>query len=462
MATHAKALRPDQNDQHRAGQLPIDPADGAGPSPIDRALKIPAALENSIRAHAKTIDAECLERIAAPLVQLASANDGAARSAALAAIREAAAPTSPVPTDDEIRCLSAEEVAKLPGPVTYPIKGFALSSGSVCVWGAVSWAGKSIALQDACLAVAAGQRVWHEFRVDAGRVVHVDMEQGDGGTIDRYRRLARARKIDFDALYTSGVLRVATRRTSGIAGLLSTPGAEDRYKRLLDGCSLAFIDTLAASTPGVEENDKEAGDALYALGRVAQATGSIVVVTHHFTKAVMGKDPPENPQAWFRGHGSIFAATDYAYAMTGKPNEPRLVQKAKGRSLGDPMMPPFCLEFATVPIEGYLNKANPADPGGFEVRYRPKEAVDAERDEDDRAAELRLEILEFVHRKAVVDCIRYGSGEQLRKAMGKRKDAVLKALGDLRKHPAKITETGAIDITETGRAWYAEKRGRSL
>jgi hypothetical protein len=374
---------------------------------------------------------------------------------------------------DEIRCLSAEEVAGLPAPATYPIRGFALPAGAVCVWGAVSWGGKTIALQDLLLAVATGQKVWREFAATAGRVVHVDMEQGDDGTVDRYRRLARARGVDFDALYRSGAIRISTRRASGIAGLLSAPGhaiapgVEERYKRLLDGCAFGFIDTLAASTPDVEENDKTAGEAVYMLGRVAHATGATIIVSHHFTKASMGKDAPEHPQAWFRGHGSIFAAADYAFAMTGKQGEPRRVQKAKGRSMGDPLTPEFFLDFSAVHVDGYdavkLNPGNLADPGGFAVTYLSKEAVDAERvDTASAALELRLEILEHVHRKAAVESIRFRSGSELARDMKRQKDAVLAALRDLRVSPAKITTSGSIDITEAGREFYAAKRGRPL
>jgi hypothetical protein len=51
--------------------------------------------------------------------------------------------------------------------------------------------GKTIAAQALALAIASGGRVWDMFAARSGRVLHLDYEQGQRLTNERYQRLAR-------------------------------------------------------------------------------------------------------------------------------------------------------------------------------------------------------------------------------------------------------------------------------
>lgn len=284
--------------------------------------------------------------------------------------------------------LEAADIAKALVTRTYPIKGFAMAPGPPALWLSFSFGGKSVILQDMLLSLATGTRVWGQWSCAASKVLHIDYEQGRDETIDRYQRLARARRIDI-ATEAPGLRLVVMPPT-----YLNSAGAEDAYKRACDGHAVAFVDTFAASLPGVEENESAIGEHVYRLGRVSSATGCTVCVAHHMGKASMaggggggrGGAPakPPDPRTLARGSTAIVAAAGYVYALGGAKGEPKLVQQAKARGLGDPQVEDFYLELAAVDVrkpdlehgwDGYFNKANPADVGGFSVTYKTLEQV---------------------------------------------------------------------------------------
>jgi len=270
-------------------------------------------------------------------------------------------------------------------PRSYPISGFAMAPGPPALWLSFSFGGKSVILQDMLLSLATGTRIWGRWACEPCDVIHVDYEQGREETIERYQRLARGRSPMIDIERDAGSrLALAVMPPA----YLNSAGAEEAYKRALDGKRLAFLDTFAAALPGVEENETTIGEHVYRLGRVSAATGATICVAHHMGKAALqagGKSgKPADPRTLARGSTAIFAAAGYVYALGGGKGEPKLVQQVKARGLGDPQVEDFYLELGPVDVRepdpmtgwgGYFNRANPADVGGFEVKFRTVEQV---------------------------------------------------------------------------------------
>lgn len=281
---------------------------------------------------------------------------------------------------------AAHIAAPLPARV-YPITGFAMAPGPPALWLSFSFGGKSVILQDMMLSLATGTRIWANWTCKPSKVVHIDYEQGHDETIDRYQRLARGRSPMLDiAQQAAGRLSLVIMPPS----FLNSAGAEEAYKRALDGMTLAFIDTFAAATPGEKENEAAIGEHIYRLGRVSSATGCSVCVAHHMGKDALmaGKNSkaPPDPRTLARGHTAIFAAAGYVYALGGAKGEPKLVQQVKARGLGDPTVEDFYLELSTVDVRppvpainwpGFYNPNNRHDPGGFTVTHKRADLVKA-------------------------------------------------------------------------------------
>lgn len=368
----------------------------------------------------------------------------------------------------DFEIITTDDIAEPLPPRFYPIRSFALAPGPPTLFLSFSFGGKSVILQDLMLSIATGTRVWGQFGADAGRVLHVDYEQGRDETIDRYQRLARGRGIDIrrDA-------RPRLEATILPKMFINSPGAEEAYKRVCDGRVMCFVDTFAASVPGVEENESAVGEHLYMLGRVSEATGCVMLVAHHMGKASLSKDAPKDPRALARGSTAIVAAAGYVYALGGGKGEPKLVQQAKARGLGDPMVEDFYLDLSAVDCRGasrplraaelsdrtdpereeqipaYRNPANPADLGGFTVTYRTVEQVQLAEaaegvDEDSR---LRDRVLEYVRRENA-----RGQGVRGKEVIAKACKARLAAVRTL---VESMLQSGAIidrPVKESGRS----------
>lgn len=299
---------------------------------------------------------------------------------ALAAIDGREGPTWPMMS-------TADIFAPLP-PRSYPISGFAMSVGPPTMFGAFSFGGKTVILQDLALALATDEKVWWHYQCEpGGKILHVDYEQGPDETRDRYHRLARGRGLSFEAIAQRGRLELCSFPPT----YMTDPRAESIYKHHLEGKTLAILDTFAAATPGVDENESSIGDYLHMLSRCSYATGCLIAVAHHMGKSSFGgsgrdgrPDAPKEPRALFRGHSAIIGACGYAYAIGGARGEPKLVQQAKARGLGDPQTEDFYLDLQTHDVReprpeldwpGYFNPHNPADPGAFRVVYKTQEQI---------------------------------------------------------------------------------------
>lgn len=77
-----------------------------------------------------------------------------------------------------------------------------------------------------------------------------------------------------------------------------------------NGIKFVGIDSFAAGTPGLDENDRRAADPLVYAGRFAEGLGCSVLFLHHGKK---GEGGDERDQV--RGTGAIYAGLDWSYAL---------------------------------------------------------------------------------------------------------------------------------------------------
>jgi hypothetical protein len=205
--------------------------------------------------------------------------------------------------------------APLP-PVPWIVPDLYLAPGRPTMIAGYGYSAKSVAVQSLLLAVASGRYVWGRYRVQRpGRCLHIDHEQGERATSLRYQRLARAmgitgqEAVDVDELLDVSVLPRSFR--------LSNPDAADVLEQACDGVALCAIDSLHASTPGVDENEAGISDHITKLLDVSDRTGCAFIFVHHAGKGAKDKDAKERS----RGNSSIYAACGCVLNFDGKVNE---------------------------------------------------------------------------------------------------------------------------------------------
>lgn len=198
----------------------------------------------------------------------------------------------------------AGELAKPLPPVRWFCRALGIGPGRPSIFSGYGGVGKSFAAQAAALAVAAGRgRLWDSHPLQAaGRVAHLDWEQGAWITRWRYQRLAYGMGLDF------GALGMQLGTESYPAFFLTDRGAEARLTRLLTGYTLCVVDSLRAACPGVDENSSEIAAPLYLLGRVSEATGCTFVVIAHEGKSGTPGQPQRPGIERLRGSSAIAGA----------------------------------------------------------------------------------------------------------------------------------------------------------
>lgn len=234
--------------------------------------------------------------------------------------------------------VNAVEIARPLPPVPFivPDLGFARSSAPNCI-GGYGYSRKTLALQDAALSIAAGAPVWGRFACAQANVVHVDYEQGDYLTHQRYQRLAHARGIDLAGL--GDRLRFVT----SPGAYLDSEGIEDDLVRLIEESQAGFVivDSLKAATPTLEENSSAIRIPLDILLRVSTRTGACVTVIHHARKP--SRDDTGGAKTILRGSSAIFDACSSVLTFTSETGEPTEVQHPKNRWTGK-SLDPFYLD----------------------------------------------------------------------------------------------------------------------
>jgi hypothetical protein len=217
-----------------------------------------------------------------------------------------------------------------PVPYVVPALGFARSSAPNVI-GGYGYSRKTLALQDMALAVASGGKVWGRFPCVQASVVHVDYEQGDYLTKQRYQRLAHARGIDLAALGDK------LRLTCAPKAYLDSAGIEDALVKLVGDAGFVFVDSLKAATPSLEENSSAIRIPLDMLLRVSNRTGACIAVVHHARKP--SKDDSGGAKTILRGSSAIFDACSAVLTFASDAGEPTEVQHIKERWTGKTLEP---------------------------------------------------------------------------------------------------------------------------
>lgn len=237
---------------------------------------------------------------------------------------------------------AAEIFGELP-PIPWLLEALDIAPGPPTMIAGYGFSAKTLAAQQAALAVATGGKWWDRWPVNQGRVLHIDYEQGARLTRERYQRLARAAGAAAEDL--DGWLSVATYPPT----YLDAQGAENIYARELEGHTLAIVDSLRAAAPTTDENESSVRRTLDMLARVSERTGCTVVVIHHARKPNVSA--AGGAKMSIRGSGALFDACASVLVLDGSERgAPISASHEKARITGR-LHPPFVMNVEDVPSD---------------------------------------------------------------------------------------------------------------
>jgi hypothetical protein len=202
------------------------------------------------------------------------------------------------------------------GPVRWVCEGLQLTAGRPNMLVGPPTSGKTIVAQDIALAVANGTHALGSFPCNRGRVVHLDFEQGEQVTFDRYERLSVSLPQELAMIFDPCMS-------------LADKGVEPELTALCTGTSLLVIDSLSRSLPRVDENSSEIGEYLGLLARISNKTGCAILVLHHDRKGTKEADgSPVDPQDQIRGSTAIPSQLGVVWKLSGgrREGQPRTLQ----------------------------------------------------------------------------------------------------------------------------------------
>lgn len=227
--------------------------------------------------------------------------------------------------------LSVEKLTAKLGPIPWVCEPLRLAPGFPSLVAGYGFAGKTVSCQQLLLAHASGGRGFgiHSMRRQAGRCMHLDWDQGERTTIERYQRLAHDSGVNLAEVVRGGFLGVASLPPV----FLTDPRVESELSFVLEGVDLCLMDSLTSALPGVDENSTAIAAYLYMLGRVSGRTGCTIIMLHHYRKGKEG-DKEDDPAQRIRGNGAIFNACAVAYGLSAKRGEPTRWQCVKQRHTG--------------------------------------------------------------------------------------------------------------------------------
>jgi hypothetical protein len=218
--------------------------------------------------------------------------------------------------------------AELP-PIDWIVEGIipAGSLGMICAYGSSL---KSWAELDLLDALARGRKWLGLFQcTTAGKVFLLDYEAGSYEVRRRLQAIARGLSENGELEQTPNIRFVTMPPTR-------LPDADfiARLEPFARECKIICIDTLAAGSPGVDENDARFAMPLNALKALAERSGCAIVVLHHTRKPTDGEDE----RATTRGTSAIFNALDWELKLSrSKDNERMFVCKSdKARNMKAP------------------------------------------------------------------------------------------------------------------------------
>lgn len=183
-------------------------------------------------------------------------------------------------------------------PLAWIIKSLLPRAELVVLYGE-SGAGKSFLALDLAAAISRGT-TWQDLRTTKGRVVYV---VGEGANGFKNRINAYARKHDVCLTTLPSVVADAP-------NLMDVDHVLDLSRAVTEKgkADVVIIDTLAATTPGANENSGEdMGKVLSHCKSMHRATGALVILIHH-----SGKDVAKGARGW----SGLKAAADAEIEVT--------------------------------------------------------------------------------------------------------------------------------------------------
>jgi hypothetical protein len=277
----------------------------------------------------------------------------------LARHKAQAAASNVIPT------LSTSEIfAPLP-PIPWQCEGLRISPvGGAVMFAGYGWSGKSMVAQAYLLSVASGLPFLGVHPVKQGKALHLDYEQGNHVTRERYLRLARGMGVDLAKLIEEDRLRLAVFPDLK----LDEAKAEAIMAATIKGFDVCLVDSNKASSPSTEENSSDARVPLDMLSKVS-GDFCVPINIHHARKPT--RDAAGGARTMIRGSGALFDALTGCFVFEGgeERGSPITISHEKERLRGH-TIPPFTFRVVDVPGEG--------DPmWGLRVEIMTQEQLDA-------------------------------------------------------------------------------------
>lgn len=346
----------------------------------------------------------------------------------------------------------SELATQLP-PTPWLCKALGIAPGAPILVAGYGFSGKTLALQDLAVSVAAGIPTWGKHDVRRGLVVHLDYEQGRHLTQMRYQRIALSRGVWAREL--AGQIEVLPLPPEH----LDRPGTQERLEALLEGKALAIVDSLKAAFPSLEENSSDARSHLDMLTRVSEKTQCAIIVIHHARKP--NKDSVGGSKMAIRGSGAIYDACAGVFVLEGVKGKFRAnVSHEKERNTGKPV-DDFALEFIdqALPLEaidpavaavtlgdGIANESG-SMRYGLQVRVLAEQAATVEVGSGRPLERLLLGLISETPGLGV---------NRLAELSGKRKTEVLRTLALLGEEERVLVKLGANRTQKYYPAWERE------
>jgi len=236
--------------------------------------------------------------------------------------------TAPTPTSTWRILLPEEIYASIP-PIDWLVEGI-IPRGTLGLLAAYGSSLKSWAELDLLDSIACGKPWLGRFNCGKGNAFLVDYESGSYEVRRRLQAIARGRREDGPVQGLSFV--------SFPPDFLTSAAFITEISRIAEHQDLIAIDTLAAGSPGADENDSRFAAPLNLLKGIAEKTGCSFLVLHHTRKSREGEDEREGT----RGTSAIFNALDFELKFFKKDKGTFTCKQTKARRGQE--VPPFLVK----------------------------------------------------------------------------------------------------------------------
>jgi hypothetical protein len=231
-------------------------------------------------------------------------------------------PSEQAPTVDKLRWWTPADIwAPLPPP-DYLFDGL-LVRGSLALIVAYGSSFKTWLMADGGLAVATGTPWLGRFATVQGGGALVDFESGDYELRRRLHRLAAGRTLALPVERFTFVTMPALN--------LACDAFYEQLQPIAAEYAFIGIDSLAAGSGGIDENDARFAVSLQRLKALAVASRCVIVVLHHTRKGSPQAREEGDQREMVRGSSAIFNACDVVLQLARTKRGKFLVQQTKAR-----------------------------------------------------------------------------------------------------------------------------------